>query len=148
MGMPSTYITWCPKSAKCPWCEQDTVVATPVVMVYFNNRREGKKYNVKKIYHPDCWLAQGLDYLKMNPYSAKGNRGRPTKNMSVEDKSIRLKLLQKKAALEQEKKRLKTPYPERLLLESKLDEKIAAVMLEIAGKGGIPKKWLEKILNS
>lgn len=149
MTTPNVYFSWCTREANCPWCKQLIPVATESVVVFFWNKGvEGnRKFNVKRHYHPDCWVASGRDYLKMNPYSSPGKRGRPKTELAPIDKDRRLTLLRKKAMLEQQKKRLTTPYPDRLVLENNIDEQIASVMFEITKCGGIPKSWLEKILN-
>ena len=144
MSRPSVFIAWCTRTAKCPFCPEPTKVGEAVVVVTYYNENHHTKRNE---YHPACWIQQGLDKLKLTPYRPKGDRGRPELTLVSEVKGRRALLLRKKAALEQQKKRLKSTYPERLLLEARIDESMGAVMLEISSLGGIPPKWLEKILN-
>ena len=111
--------------------------------VFFWNKgtEEHKGFNVKVYYHPDCWVAQGLDYLRMNPY-VPYIRDR-TLELSIGEKVERTKILKRKASIDQRRRRLNGNYPDRALLEARLDTQVAELMMEIAPLGGIPKKWLQ-----
>lgn len=147
--IPNVYMTWCYRQAICPWCNLPILVRTPEVNVFFWNKGnpERRGYNYKKHYHPDCWVAQGLDYLRMNPYiPRKGAKPRLTK-LTPEQKRKRYLLLRKKASLEQRKREIKAPYPDRLLIETRLDIQIIDVILDISRVGGIPKGWMECLIR-
>ena len=149
MTRPSVYMAWCTRKAECPWCKQLIEVATPSVIVFYWNRgdEQHKPYNTKQHYHPQCWIDQGLDYLNMNPYSSPGVRGRPHSQLSLEDKAKRLLILRKKAALEQQRKRIKTPYPDRLTIEERIDTQIMELMFQISEIGGIPISWMKRLIK-
>ena len=82
-----------------------------------------------------------MDYLQLHPYQANGKRG-PKTRFNVEVRRERYLILRKKAALEQRKRKLKTGYPDNLLILARIDSQIARLTEEIEGKGGIPPKWL------
>jgi len=115
--------------------------SNPLVTVFFWNRGgpEHKGFNVKKYYHPECWVAQGLDYLKMNPYVPYIRK--PKLELSKEQSKLRYNILKRKAAIDQRKRRL-NGSPDNTMAMALLDTKIAELMIEIAPIGGIPKKWL------
>lgn len=142
MTIPNVTITWCIQRAKCGWCPEYVDAATPLVTVFFWNRGtpDHKGFNIKKYYHPNCWVAQGLDYLDMNPYVPHIRKEKL--KLTPEQSKQRYILLRRKAAIDQRKRNLEGDFPERMLVEIMLDQKITEVMLEIALVGGIPKKWL------
>jgi len=115
----------------------------PMVTVFFWNKGgpDHKGFNIKKYYHPKCWLEQGLDYLKMNPYIPY--RRKPKLELTPEQSQQRYKLLRRKASIEQRRRRLDGNNPDRWLSEALLDVQITDLMIEIAPLGGIPDKWLK-----
>lgn len=146
MTVPNVYISWCQNKAKCRWCPEPIEAGTPMVTVFFWNKgnEERRSWNLKLHYHPQCWIDQGLDYLKMNPYVSRKARKQNIKvsSLSPERKEHRVTLMRRKGSLEQRKRNLKSDYPDRVLAEARLDKQIAEIMVEIAGVGGIPPKWL------
>lgn len=86
-----------------------------------------------------------MDYLNMNPYHVAGERG-PKRRFTKEESGQRYILLRRMAALRQRRKRLTADYPDKLLVEARIEEREAATMLEIAKVGGIPKRWLERLV--
>ena len=150
MSIPNVCITWCYREAKCPWCDLAIKVATPCVSVFFwrKGNPEIRGYNIKRFYHPECWIDQGLDYLKMNPYTPRGEKRGPKTTLTIEQKAARMKLLRKKAMLEQQKRRIKSSYPDSLLTASRIDDKIMNVMLDIYKVGGIPPRWKQCLIDS
>jgi len=139
MTVPNVTITWCQRVAKCEFCPEDVVAGNPLVTVFFWNRGslDHKGYNVKKYYHPACWIAQGLDYLDRNPYVPYIRKQKL--ELTPEQSKERYSILKRKAAIDQRKRKLNGSSAAALAL---LDRKIAELMLEIAPIGGIPKKWL------
>lgn len=113
-----------------------------MVTVFFWNRgtEEHKGYNVKKYYHPNCWIAQALDYLSKNPYVPYARKKKL--ELGPEQSKQRYSILKRKAAIDQRKRRLEGT-PNRIVGEAILDSKIAELIMEIAPIGGIPKKWLK-----
>ncbi len=143
MTIPNVFMYWCQHKAKCKWCEKDIVAGTPVVKVYYWNKgnEEKRGWNVSKYYHPQCWIDQGLDYLKMNPYVPYARK--PKSSLTNGQKELRYKLLRQKASIDQRRRNLKSTYPDCVLDNAKLDEQVSRLMVEIIKIGGIPKKWLE-----
>lgn len=115
-----------------------------VVVFFWNKGSEGRRsFNVKHYYHPPCWVEQGLDYLKMNPYIPH-KRG-PKPKLNEVDRRKRFLLVRRKNALEQRKRKLKAEYPDRLLMEARIDGQIMDILLEVVRLGGVPKTWVEKL---
>lgn len=141
MTIPNISISWCNRTAKCEWCPEQIDTGEPMVVAfYWNKGTDGNKgFNVKRYYHPNCWVEQGLDYLKRNPYSPYIRK--PKLELTPEQSQRRYRLLRRKAALDQRINGLKDDS-HRLLAEARLMEKITIIMLEIASIGGIPRKWL------
>lgn len=148
--IPHVWMVWCKRTAKCRWCEQQITTATPMVVVkYWRKGNENeRKWNLFLYFHPDCWVANGLDYLERNPYTVSVNRGRPKLSLSVEDKRKRTLLVMRKAALEQQKRKLKVDYPDKLLAMARIDEKMMEIFMDITKYGGVPKSWVRVIENT
>jgi len=143
MTIPNVSMSWCNRKAQCNFCPDHIGAGEPLVTVFFWNKGtpDHKGFNTKQYYHPQCWVAQGLDYLSLNPYVPYQKQKRL--DLVPEQKERRNILLRRKCSLEQRRRNLKAEYPERLLLEARIESKIVGLMLEIAPLGGIPKKWLE-----
>lgn len=122
-----------------------------MVTVFFWNKgsEESRKWNTKQYYHARdkgnryCWIEQGLDYLTMNPYIPY-TRHKKAK-LTERQTKMRVVLLRRKAALDQRKKKVKSDYPDRVLIDARLNKQIAELMVKIAPIGGVPKKWLENL---
>lgn len=116
-----------------------------VTVFFWNKGDEGKRsWNVKIHYHPRCWTDQGLDYLKKNPYVSRMVRKHNAKLslLTPKQKELRITLMRRKGSLDQRKKNIKVGYPDRVLIEARLDKQVAEIMVKIAKVGGIPPKWL------
>ncbi len=151
--IPNVCITWCRRVSECQWCHEDINAGDPTVMVFFWNKgSDGHRWNVKKFYHVNnshnrcCWIEQGLDHLKLNPYQPLGNRG-PKSDLTPEIQILRKKLIGKRSSLIQRKKNLKTPWPQSADMIASIDNQLAGVILEISEVGGIPKSWVEDLLR-
>ena len=142
MTIPNVTMTHCQRRAKCEWCPEYVEAGTPLVTVFFWNKgsEDHKGFNVKRYYHPDCWVAQGLDYLAMNPYVPYIRKVKM--ELEPEQAKLRYVLLRRKASIDQRIRGL-SDTPNRLLIVARLNQKITDIMLEIAPIGGIPKRWLE-----
>lgn len=151
MGIPNVTMRWCTKTAKCHWCGQPIECGTPMVVVFFWNKgnEESRKWNSKQYYHPQHWLDQGLDYLAKNPYteSQPTTRGRKPLALTPEQARQRFLLVRRYHALEQRKHKIKSPYPDNVLIESRLNKQMVDIMLEMVPLGGIPKNWVEKLVG-
>lgn len=142
--IPNVTVNWCQRTAKCEYCQNQIEAGTPLVTVFFWNKgQEGRKLNVKKYYHPQCWVDQALDYLRLNPYIPY-NRHRSSE-LLPEDKQRRLKLMRDKARLDQRRRNLKSDGTERIQAETRIDLHILELMEEISKVGGIPKRWVENL---
>jgi len=132
----NVWMSWCKRQATCKYCNRIIEVATPNVVCrsWYNNKKHEKHY------HTQCWVDQGLDALRNNPY-CPGNRGRKKLPLSSEDTTRRKQILRKYAMLNQQKKRLKVTYPDNVLLVLRLNKKIQNLAKEIEDYGGVPKKW-------
>ena len=142
------WYSWCKRSAECNWCHKPIDTASPIVVKKLWRKGDpgSRRINLKFYYHPQCAMDEGMDYLATHPYtSGPHKRGPKSSILSEDDKLQRLKLLRRKASLDQRKKKLKMDYPDRLLKEAHIDEKIADLMIEIAQVGGIPHSWILKL---
>lgn len=122
-----------------------------VTVFFWRKGDEGsRRWNYALYYHPQCWVDQGLDYLKMNPYVSRNVR-EPIpvtprlSSLTEEQKEYRITLLRRRGSLVQRKRNIKVGYPDRVLAEAGLDKQMAEIMVEIAEVGGIPPKWLDSI---
>lgn len=143
MAIPNVIMKWCQKKAECQWCNQDIEVGSAMVAVFFWNKGDdGRRWNVQKCYHPNCWVAQGMDYLERNPY-VPYIRGRRKSSLSPEDSRQRYLIIRRYHALNQRIGKLGNGADlfERLELEMHQIE----LILEMQKLGGVPKKWLEKL---
>ncbi len=137
-------MSWCQRRAKCAFCPNQIEAGTPLVTVTFWKKGENdRKWNVKNYYHPDCWVAQGLDYLKQNPYIPYQRHKETT--LTTTQKARRTKLLRTKASIEQRRRNLKPDNPSHALTVARMDRQIAEMMVEMTKIGGIPEKWLNQL---
>ncbi len=150
MSLPQVYMAWNRRIAECAYgCCKAIEVKQPVVIVFFWRRGDDDhaRYNIKKYYHPECWLAQGLDYLRVHPYQAAGDRG-PKRTLTPEQHKRRGLILRQVGAIKQRRKNIREQdVAKRTLLLARCDAAIASKMLEIAEVGGIPKRWIEEIIG-
>ena len=133
----NVWMSWCRKRTECRYCNQLIDTATPVVVC--RSWANGKKHELR--YHPQCWLDNGIDYLRQNPYTAMP-RGRKKLTMSEDDTKTRRTLLVRHAAVVQRISRVKAKYPDRLLPIARLEKRMKELAKEIEPFGGVPKKWL------
>jgi len=148
MTIPNVTILWCRKQATCHYCGQPIEIGTAMVKVFFWNKgNEDKRYwNTQHCYHldnPACWVKQGLDYLEKNPF-VPHVRGR-VRALSKEDSRKRYLLVRRFNEMYQRKNNIKAPYPDNLPIEARLIKQMVDIMMEVAGLGGVPKSWAEKI---
>ena len=83
-----------------------------------------------------------MDYLKRNPYVP---HVRKTTKLSPEDRRKRYLLIRKFNSLHQRKQNIRADFPDRLLVEERLDKQMMDTFLDAQNMGKVPKKWLEKI---
>ena len=139
--------TWNKRQADCCYCKQPITVATPMVVKKLCRKGDvdSRRINLTFYMHPECYMVEGFDYLLMNPYSSGVSRRGPKSVLTPEQRRQRRLILMRRASLVQRKKKLKTVYPDRLLLEAKLDEQLVDLMVEIAPVGGVPVSWLQQL---
>lgn len=144
MTIPNVTMKWCVKKSTCKWCEQPIVNGTPVVTVFFWNKGnpENRRWNCSYSYHPQCWIAQGLDYLNRNPYVPQHREKKPT--LCEEDRRKRYLLVRRFHKAEQMRKNC-GKFPDNLLTEARLTQQMVDIMLEVATLGGVPKSWAERL---
>jgi len=137
------WFTWCRRRAACDYCDEVIEVATPMVTgkIWRKGNPNTRKWNIRLYWHPKCYMAQGMQYLKDNPYVAPGNRGRPKLQLSEEDTRRRRLILCKKAAVDQRTKELKAQFPDNLLIEARARKRVEELAKELEGIGGVPKSW-------
>ena len=94
-----------------------------------------------------CWIEQGMDYLRMNPYSAGVKRG-PKVELTGEQTKRRSLLLRKYAVYKSRLNHIPANYSvaEKVLAEIRLECQMASIVLETAQVGGVPKRWLEQMV--
>lgn len=136
--VPNVKMAWASKVTKCEYCDQNILTATPVIIVAFWNRNAaGKKWSTKNYYHPICWIQHGLDYLRMNPYTAP----KVVVSLTDEQKVKRYSILRKHASLMQRKRNLSTTNPNYELMLARIEASIAELIISILEVGGVPEKW-------
>lgn len=146
MAIPNVTMKWCQTHTKCDWCPKHIESGEPMVFVFFWNKgnQEGKRgFNVKKYYHPDCWVEQGLDYLKRNPYISS-HKGRKAIPLTDEERLKRKRLLNRKSSLDQRLRELDPEHKHYGIKRARIQTRIAELIVEIAPVGGVPSKWLEE----
>lgn len=115
-----------------------------VTVFFWNKGQNGRRWNRKRYYHPQCWIEQGLDYLKMNPYTPA--KEKQIKGLTEAQRRERFLLLRKKAYLEQKKRKLDSNSPEDMLAILNIEVEITDVALKIAKVGGVPPKWIAQLI--
>lgn len=145
MTIPNVTMRWCVKKSTCKWCDQPIDNGTPVVTVFFWNKgnEESRKWNSKFSYHPQCWVDQGLDYLRSNPYQQQVRIRKP--NLPKEDRRKRFLLVRRFNALVQKRANCNHSFPDHILTDIDLTQRMIDIMLEVATIGGVPKGWAEKL---
>ena len=134
------------KKAKCRWCEQAIEVGTPIIKIFFWNKGDDSKrtWNGHIYFHfPNCYSAQGMDYLNHNPY-VPHSRGRRAK-LAPDDGRKRFLLVRKFNELVQRRRGNKLKYPDNAMMDAVLAIRMLDVAKEMIPLGGVPKNWLEKI---
>ncbi len=135
--IPQVSMSWASKVTKCRYnCDKAIETATPVITVFFRNK--DKTWTAKHGYHPACWIQNGLDHLKNNPFVMIPEK--PI--LSDEDKKTRHQIIRKHASLKQRIGKLDNDNPKYHILVAKIEAQIAQLMVNIMSLGGVPTKWL------
>lgn len=146
MTIPNVTMSWAQHRALCDWCSKPVNSGEEIIKVFFWNagNPDGKRfYNIKKYYHPDCWMEQGREYLRTHPYISS-HKGKDRMEITDEQRAQRNKILKRKAALELRKRNITPDNPRAKVIEAGIDRQISELVVEIALLGGIPTKWIEQ----
>jgi len=99
----------------------------------------GKSYRYTMYWHPDCWVKQGIGYLKKHPYIGRGGPGRPKTNMSDDDRKTRAVLLARYGNVNRRRKRRVSLG---LTLDNDKDDREVEAIAELIRRvGGVPGSW-------
>jgi hypothetical protein len=108
-----------------------------------------QRYTILGHYHLNCYLLQANYYLDNNPMVASNPNGRPhIQGLTEEQRKQRQAILVKRSSLEQRKRKLKTPYPERWQYEVEINKQIAELAIELIVLGGVPEGWNNSLVLS
>jgi hypothetical protein len=139
--IPQVTMRWAQKSCTCKYCNNPIDSGTPEVSVFYRSK-EGRTWNAAVLYHPECWLAAGLQFLKDNPFIPE--QPEPDRQeLTEQQKTQRKGILRKYASLRQRQRKLKVDNPRYPVLYANLEAQIAGLMIELLQLGGIPKKWAD-----
>jgi len=106
-----------------------------------------KAPEVLGLYPVNCWMQEGLEYLKAHPYEE--TRGRKQLPLAKEQKEARLKILRQRARLVQKLKTLMEAYDQE---EAHLSQEDLNYMIRVGSQieelkerieplGGVPPSW-------
>ena len=137
------WMTWAKRKTKCRYFEQPIITATPMVTGRLYRKAAGKSISLRFYWHPQCWQEQGMNYLKLHPYTAIG-RGRKKLALEPTANRERYLLLRRHAALTQRIWRVKESkgFPDNVLRIIRLETKQKELAAQIELVGGVPKKWI------
>ena len=133
------WMSVCRKRAKCKYCPGYIENGDYMVVgkVWRNREGEARRWAIKLHWHVDCWVEQGKRSLDLQPKPE--TRGRKKLAMSDDNKSKRVKILMRRAAILQ---RMKAATDEgnvdKLIYLGGLMNKLKE---EIQEYGGIPASW-------
>ena len=137
----NVWITRVKRRAKCKYeaCEKSILVDEfMVVCSYFMNAK-GKRWLMKMYFHPQCWITRAIEELKTRV--TVETRGRKRAVLSDKKRSMRVKILMRRASvnqrigMEMSKSSVNTEKVGRLV------DKLDALAIEIKPYGGVPKSW-------
>jgi len=135
------WMTWCKRKASCRYCEQPISKATPMVVgkIWRKGDNSSRKFNIKLYWHPECWVKNGLDYLRMHPYS-HGKHATKRLGLLPEELVERNKLLRRYGSAKSRLGKLTNSSGD-VLRVIRLETRMKSIMAEISQLGGIPKGW-------
>src|SRR4030042_5036118 len=93
------YMKACRKKATCYWCKEPIENKTYMVVGQYYKG----KWRIKRNWHPDCWIEQGIDALEH--YKTVEKRGGKKLALADEDKKKRFKILARRASVLQRLKK-------------------------------------------
>jgi hypothetical protein len=114
-----------------------------VAVFFWNKGDDGRKWNNQYCYHPECWIAQGYDYLERNPF-VPSYTGKAKMQLTEEERRQRFLAVRRYNALLQRLNKLDESSEPIKYLE--LECQMLDVVIEMNNLGGrIPKKWLARL---
>ncbi len=145
MTIPNVTMRWCQNKARCYHCQVDITPGEPMVGVFFWNKGAGDRHwNISHCYHPNCWVAQGMEYLSRNPY-VPYKRGRKRMQLTTEQHRQRFLLTRRYHAIVQRKGKLNNNSIQGVMAGLRLDVQIADLILDMQKLGGVPIRWIENL---
>lgn len=123
----------CRKKATCAWCGEDVKNCTYMVVGQYYIG----KWRKRKNWHPDCWIAQGIDALERRDYVE--NRGRQKLALADDKKIMRFKILARRASVLQRMR--KAQEEGKIEQMTRLGLQLEKLMVEIEPYGGVPNSW-------
>ena len=136
--IPQVSMSWATKPSTCKHCDNPIDTASPMVTAFFRDPKT--KWNTRHYYHPQCWVQNGLEYLKANPYTERKTRD----ELTPEQKEVRNQILRKYASLRQRQRKLSRSNPKHAILNMNIEAQIAQLMQDILPYGGVPRKWADE----
>ncbi len=130
----NVWITICRKQSKCNWCPKPIEKTSfKVVTSYYRG-----KWLIKKNYHTQCWIDQGVNALSRRPIIE--NRGTQRMDITDTSRTSRVKILRRRASVIQRIKRavVKEDNTKEMIHLGSLLHKLKD---EIEPYGGIPESW-------
>lgn len=88
-------MAWLTKKARCHQCGREMVRGEPIVRGYATLRNG---FHVRRLWHPQCWLEQGMQYLAEHPLEPHhAGPGRPRMPLDEEQRKSRHALIQRRS---------------------------------------------------
>lgn len=145
--MADVWFTWNKRRAECCYCNQAIEVATPMIVtkLWRKGDAENRRINLTFYKHMECFMMEGMAHLIANPYTPGNNKRGPKSKLTPEQQVARRKLLLAMGSLRQQLKKIKADYPDSLLNEARIRERMANLIVEASVLGGVPKSWLEEL---
>lgn len=142
------WFRWANKRATCADCKLPILQGEEEVVVRIWNKGNPDKRTFNQIFlkHVDCFILAGRDYLKRNPYQPSlGKKRGPKTTLTDEQRTERLKILQRHACLEKRKREaIENGLFDRA---SRYSDQLSELLIQIAPLGGIPQNWVEDIIQ-
>ena len=134
-------MAWLRQKARCRWCSEVILAGQAVVRGMSWVTDGDTKRHYLSIWHPECWLKQGMDYLESHPYIPKqGGPGRPRLQLTVEQRIKRRSCTVMFAKLKMEKMQVLTAGTAQWHMPQ-LEERGRQLMERMKGLGGVPRSW-------
>ena len=138
----NVWISKTKQRGRCSFCQKDIGKGEySVVCSHYLDRGENKrKWLMRRRFHPQCWIDQGIAELESRPVIE--NRGRPRVASDVVTIE-RQKILRRRAAVLQRIRKEMSRSPEDRSMDRimHLGEMLNNLAVEIEPLGGVPESW-------